>query len=104
MIKQKICEDEYIKSHWVRNMLDEVFDGCPPQIALGHNARLRWKKRGVYNVIPQVLHQVGVWIICDNNMCSPINGTDKTGEAGTSAKLENCVALDKLGGTLFYIT
>ena len=103
MVKQKICEDEYIKSHWVRNVLDEMLNGCPPQIALGNYTRLGWKKTGVFDVIPQVLHQVGVWIVCDTNTGSPINGTHKAGEAGTSAKLENRVVLNELGGTLFYI-
>lgn len=43
----------------------------------------------------EILHELGVRIICYNDMLSTVNGADETGKTGPSTELENCFAANK---------
>lgn len=96
VIEKQIRQDQNVKLVFTAWQARDDFVGLStPKVTLGLDVACLGKKGAVIDVPLQILHKFSVRIIRNDNVLRAVNSTDKTRQAGTSTKLENCFAVNE---------
>jgi len=98
VVEEQVCEDEGVEPRW-RKSREEVRGRRPESVARNGDAiLLREGQAAVTDVEAQVLEQLGVGVVCYDDVAGAEEGGREGGEAGAGAEFQDAFVGEEAGG------